>query len=135
MSNVKRHHRNELLTLDKRLAAWHQVHHHPRSNWCQTAEWVYRTHADPDGSERTTRYRKSTALDDHYIPNVDVEVIHRQAHPVCVKESDYGVRPSQDHRVSAPILSPTAPDRVTVLHKEELWASDNIVAVSDGSLD
>ena len=66
---------------------------------------------------------------------MDVEVIPRHAHPVCVKESDYGVRPLQDHRISAPILPPTAPDRVIALHKEELWASEKIVAVSDGSLD
>ena len=85
--------------------------------------------------ERTTRYRKSTTLDDHYVPDADVEAIPRHAHPVSVKESNYGVRPSQDHRILAPIMPPTTPDRVTVLHKGELWASDKIIAVSDGSLD
>ena len=91
-----------------------------KSVWCQTAESVYRTHVDPDGKERTTRYRKSTALDDHYVPDVDVEVVPRHVHPVCVMESNYGVRPSQDDQISAPIMPPTAPDRVTVLHKDEL---------------
>ena len=75
------------------------------------------------------------SLDDHYVSDVDVEAVPRHAHPVCVVESNYGVQPSQDHRISAPIIPPTAPDRVTVLHKDELWASDKIVAVSDGSLD
>ena len=68
-----------------------------------------------------TWYRKSTALDDHYLPDVDVEVVPHHAHPVHVMESNYGVRPSQDHRISAPIMPPTAPNRVTVLHKDELW--------------
>ena len=82
-----------------------------------------------------TRYRKSTVLDDHYVPDIDVEVIPRDAYPVCVRESNYGVRPLQDHRISAPILPPAAPDMVIVLRKEELWASDKSVAVSNGSLD
>ena len=82
-----------------------------------------------------TRYRKSTSLDDHYVPDEDVEVVPRHAHPVHVRESSYGVRSLQDHRVSAPILPPVVPDRLTALHKDELWASDKIIVVSDGSLD
>ena len=37
-SNVRRHHQNERLTLDKRLATWHQVHRHSRNEWCRTAK-------------------------------------------------------------------------------------------------
>ena len=74
-------------------------------------------------------------MTDHYVPDVDVEVVPRHAHPVRVTESNYGVRSSQDHRISTPIMPPTVPDKVTVLHKDELWSSDKIVAVSDGSLD
>ena len=68
------------------------------------------------------------------MPGEDVEAVPRHAHPVHVRESNYGVQPLQDHRVSAPILPPVDPDRVTVLHRDELSASDKIVAVSDGAL-
>ena len=64
------------------------------------------------------------SLDDHCVPDEDVEVVPCHAHPVNVRESHHGALSLQDHRVSAPILPPVAPDRVTALHKEKLWASD-----------
>ena len=123
-SNVKRHHWSERLTLDKRLGAWHQVHRHSKSEWCRTAEWVYQIQVNSDRNEHTTRYRKSTSLDDSYVPDEDVEVVPRHTHPVHIRESNYGVRSLQEYRVSASILPSVAPDRVTALHRDELWASD-----------
>ena len=67
------------------------------------------------------KYRKSTSLDDHYVPDEVVEVMPRHVHPVQVRESSYGVRPLQDHRISAPTPLTLAPDRVDILNKEELW--------------
>ena len=106
--NIKRHCRDERLTLDRRLGAWHRVHRHSKNEWCRTAEWVYRTHTDSDRDEHTTRYKKSKSLDDHYVPGEDVQAVPRHANPVHVRESNYDMRPLQDHRVSAPILPPVA---------------------------
>ena len=136
--NAKCHHRGKCLTLDKRLGAWHQTYRHSKNEWHRTPEWIHRVCVDVEVDERTTRYRKSTSLDGHYVPDKVVDVIPRHAHPVQVRESSYDVRPLQDHRkylCAYPTCAWRLPPTEWILNKEELWTSDKIVAVSDGPLD
>ena len=96
---------------------------------------VHNVAPTPDGGETVTRLRQSTALADHFVPDVTVDDVPNHAHPVTVSTSDYGTRPRQDYRCATP-LAPTVRTRtVQTSELAALWGSDKIIAVSDGSLD
>ena len=96
-SNVKHHIRKERLTLDQRLGPWHRQRRHSRNEWYRTHEWMYNVAPAPDGDETVTRLQQSTALVDHFVPDVTVDDAPSHAHPVTASTSDHGTRPHQDY--------------------------------------
>ena len=134
-SNVKRHIRKERLTLDQRLGPWHQQKRHSRNEWYRTHEWMYKVAPMPGGGETVTRFRQSTALADHFVPDATVDDVPDYAHPVTVTTSDYGTRPCQDYRCATPPAPVVHTQNVQINELATLWESSKIVAASDRSLD
>ena len=96
---------------------------------------MYNVAPAPDGGETVTSLRQSTALLDHFVPDITVDDVPSHAHPVTASTSDYGTRPHQDYRCASP---PAPVARATTVQTNDpatLWKSDKIIAVSDGSLD
>lgn len=96
---------------------------------------MYRVHLDENDRELVTRYKKSTALHNHYVPDRTVDDVPMHSHPTEISASNYGVRPVLDYRASSPVATTNTVTAVKLVNPDELWSSDKIIAVSDGSLD
>ena len=100
----------------------------------KTHEWMYNVIPTSSGGETVTRLRQSTALADHFVPDVNVDDVTDYAHPVTVTPSDYGTRSRQGYRCKTPPAPVVCTQIVQTSELATLWESSKIIAVSDGSL-
>ena len=63
---------------------------------------MYKVAPTSEGGETVTRLRPSSALVDHFVPDVTVDDVPDHTHSVTVSIFDYGTHPREDYRCATP---------------------------------
>lgn len=133
--------RSHQMPLDVPLGQWIKAPRHVHFQFYRSQEWVYRKDNTAPGAHQYQCFRQLNPDSNAFIEEHSINELPPHVTPVevIVRNSLFGgmkVFPIQEYSLSIPELPPTPPPPDYPSHNlVQLYASDEIIGVSDGSMD